>query len=94
METKIDVAYVARLSRLILTEEEQARYGQDLAAILDYAAKLDELDTDGVEPTAHVLPIHNVLREDVSRPSYDRDKLLKNAPEQADGCFKVPKVVE
>jgi len=94
METKIDVAYVARLSRLILTEEEQERYGQDLAAILDYAAKLDELDTEGVEPTAHVLPIHDVLREDLSRPSYDREKLLANAPEQADGCFKVPKVVE
>jgi len=94
METKIDVAYVARLSRLILSEEEQARYGQDLAAILDYAAKLNELDTEGIEPTAHVLPIHNVLREDISRPSFDRDKLLRNAPEQADGCFKVPKVVE
>ena len=94
METKIDVAYVARLSRLILSEEEQARYGQDLAAILDYAAKLNELDTEGIEPTAHVLPIHNVLREDAVRPSFDRDKLLKNAPEQADGCFKVPKVVE
>lgn len=94
METKIDVAYVARLSRLLLTEEEQARYGKDLAAILDYAAKLDELDTENVEPTAHVLPIHNVLREDRSRPSFDRDKLLKNAPERADGCFKVPKVVE
>ena len=48
----------------------------------------------GMEPTAHVLPIHNVLREDVSRPSFDRDKLLSNAPERADGCFKVPKVVE
>ena len=94
MENKIDVAYVARLARLVLSEEEQARYRRDLTQILDYAAKLDELDTDGVEPTAHVLPIHNVLREDVSRPSYDRDKLLKNAPEQADGCFKVPKVVE
>jgi aspartyl-tRNA(Asn)/glutamyl-tRNA(Gln) amidotransferase subunit C len=94
METKIDVAYVARLSRLILTEEEQARYSQDLAAILDYATKLDELDTEGIEATAHVLPIHNVLREDEARPSYDRDKLLANAPEQADGCFKVPKVVE
>ena len=94
METKIDVAYVARLARLALSEEEKERYQHDLAQILDYAAKLDELDTEGVEPTAHVLPIHNVLREDRSRPSYDRDKLLANAPEQADGCFKVPKVVE
>lgn len=94
METKIDVAYVARLSRLTLTEEEQARYGRDLAAILDYAAKLDELDTEGVVPTAHVLPIHNVLREDAVKPSMDLDKLLENAPDRADGCFKVPKVVE
>jgi aspartyl-tRNA(Asn)/glutamyl-tRNA(Gln) amidotransferase subunit C len=94
MEKKIDVAYVARLSRLTLTEEEQARYGRDLAAILDYAAKLDELDTEGIEPTTHVLPIHNVLREDAVRPSMDRDKLLANAPDRADGCFKVPKVVE
>ena len=94
METKIDVAYVARLARLTLNEEEQARYQRDLAGILQYAAKLDELDTEGVEPTAHVLPIHNVLREDAARPSFDRDKLLSNAPDSADGCFKVPKVVE
>jgi aspartyl-tRNA(Asn)/glutamyl-tRNA(Gln) amidotransferase subunit C len=94
METKIDVGYVARLSRLTLSEEEQERYQRDLAQILDYAAKLDELDTEGIEPTAHVLPLHNVLREDHTRPSYDRDKLLANAPDQADGCFKVPKVVE
>jgi aspartyl-tRNA(Asn)/glutamyl-tRNA(Gln) amidotransferase subunit C len=94
METKIDVAYVARLARLVLTEEEQARYQRDLMQILGYAAKLDELDTEGVEPTAHVLPIHNVLREDVVQPSYERDTLLANAPEQADGCFVVPKVVE
>jgi len=94
METKIDVAYVAKLARLVLTEEEQARYQRDLMQILNYAAKLDELDTEGVEPTAHVLPIHNVLREDVVQPSYNRDTLLANAPEQADGCFVVPKVVE
>lgn len=94
METKIDVAYVARLARLTLSEEEQTRYQHDLAEILKYAEKLDELDTSGVEPTAHVLPIHNVLREDAARPSFDRDKLLSNAPDQADGCFKVPKVVE
>jgi aspartyl-tRNA(Asn)/glutamyl-tRNA(Gln) amidotransferase subunit C len=94
METKIDVAYVAKLARLVLTEEEQARYQRDLMQILGYAAKLDELDTEGVEPTAHVLPIHNVLREDVVQPSYERDTLLANAPEQADGCFVVPKVVE
>lgn len=89
-----DVEYVAQLSRLILTDDEKKMFMKDLSSIIEYADKLKELDTDGIQPTAHVLPIRNVFREDVIKPSYDRDLLLKNAPDQENGCFKVPKIVD
>jgi aspartyl-tRNA(Asn)/glutamyl-tRNA(Gln) amidotransferase subunit C len=89
-----DVEYVAGLSRLILSSDEKEQFAHDLNDILMYAEKLSELDTSEVEPTAHVLPINNVFREDVTKPSMDREDILKNAPETCDGCFVVPKVVD
>ena len=89
-----DVEYVARLSQLILTDEEKEKAAHDLSGILEYADKLSELNTDNVKPTIHVLPIRNVFREDIVRPSMDRDVIFENAPDAEDGCFKVPKVVE
>jgi aspartyl-tRNA(Asn)/glutamyl-tRNA(Gln) amidotransferase subunit C len=62
--------------------------------IISYVDKLNELDTLGVKPMEHVIPMKNVLREDVSGESYDRERILSNAPKQCDGCFVVPKVVE
>lgn len=87
------VEYVADLSRLTLTEEEKARTLKDLGDIILYMDKLGELDTTGVEPLSHAFPINNVFREDECKPSFDREKLLANAPEQKDGGYKVPKTV-
>ncbi|QSX08061.1 Asp-tRNA(Asn)/Glu-tRNA(Gln) amidotransferase subunit GatC [Alkalibacter rhizosphaerae] len=92
--TKEDVIYVADLARLEFTEEELGLYADQLSAILDYEEKLNELDTTNVVPTAHVLPVNNVLREDVVKPSLDREKALMNAPSQDQGCFSVPNVLE
>lgn len=92
--TNEDVLYVAGLARLEFNQEELEKYAQQLTEILEYAEKLNTLDTDNVSPTAHVLPVSNVLREDIIIPSLDREKVLQNAPEQEAGCFKVPKVIE
>lgn len=88
-----DVEHVALLARLDLAEEEKHLYTEQLNAILDYIGKLQELDTDDISPTAHVLPIHNVLREDRTHLSIDRSEVLQNAPHQEEGQFRVPKIV-
>lgn len=92
--TQETIQTVANLARLNLTEGEKEKLTTEMAGILAYVDKLNELDTEGVEPTQHVLDISNVLREDVTGPSFPREKILANAPSREDGCFKVPKVVE
>jgi aspartyl-tRNA(Asn)/glutamyl-tRNA(Gln) amidotransferase subunit C len=89
-----DVEYVARLARLELSPEEKQLYARQLTAILEYAQRLDELDTSGVEPCAHVLPLKNVTRLDEITTSMSRDQILANAPQKSKGCFKVPKIIE
>jgi aspartyl-tRNA(Asn)/glutamyl-tRNA(Gln) amidotransferase subunit C len=89
-----DVEHVAGLARLTLNEEEKQQFAEQLNKILQYAGKLDELNTDGVEPTSHVMPIANVMREDAVRPSLSRERVLLNAPDEEDGQFKVPAVLE
>lgn len=88
-----DVAHVARLARLDVTDEELELFSGQLAAVLDHANDVAALDTAGVPPTAHPLPISNVLREDVERPSLDRDEVLAMAPEAEDGRFRVPRIL-
>ena len=92
--TRETIEHVAKLARLNLTEEEKDRLTLDMADIINYVDKLNELDTTGVEPLSHALPLTNVMREDKTTPSYDREKILVNAPAIEDGCFKVPKVME
>jgi aspartyl-tRNA(Asn)/glutamyl-tRNA(Gln) amidotransferase subunit C len=70
------------------------KMNEQLNSILDYIDVLNKVNTDGVQPTAHVLPMKNVMREDVVQPSLPRELALSNAPEKEDGYFKVPKVVE
>ena len=91
--TPADVAHVAHLARLDLTEEEQARMVVDLGAVLDHAAGVAALDTAGVPPTAHPLPLSNVLRPDEVRPSLDRDEVLAMAPAAEAGRFRVPSIL-
>lgn len=89
-----EVEKIAGLSRLSFSEEEKLEYQKNLEAILVSAKKLDELDTSGVVPTAHIQGIANVLREDETQPSMDNELLTANAPEHENGCFIVPRVVE
>jgi aspartyl-tRNA(Asn)/glutamyl-tRNA(Gln) amidotransferase subunit C len=91
--TRDDAAYVARLARIDLTEEELDLYAGQLAAVLDHAAQVAALDTTGVEPTAHPLPLQNVLRPDEPRPSLDRAEVLAQAPAVEDDRFLVPRIL-
>jgi aspartyl-tRNA(Asn)/glutamyl-tRNA(Gln) amidotransferase subunit C len=92
--SKEQVHKVATLARLKLTEQEADQFTVQLNNILEFAEKLNELDTDQVEPTSHVLPMANVLREDKVVPSIPREKALLNAPDKQDGMFRVPAVFE
>ena len=92
--TKKDVEYAAALARLELSEEEKDKYAEQLNVILEYVNQLNDINTEGVEESSHSIPLTNVTREDVVGQSLDRVKVLKNAPEQDRGCFKVPKIIE
>ena len=88
------IEYVGILAQLELDQTEKEAAKNDMGRMLDYIDKLNELNTDGVEPMSHVFPVHNVFREDVVENGDDRENILKNAPESKDGAFKVPKTVE
>lgn len=88
------IKYLEELSRLTLTEDEEKKAKEDLTKILDYIDTLNQLDTDNVEPMSHPFPYTNNFREDECKPSEERELILKNAPQQKDGCFKVPTTVE
>jgi aspartyl-tRNA(Asn)/glutamyl-tRNA(Gln) amidotransferase subunit C len=87
------VRHVAKLARLAMDDEQLRRLTVQLESILGYVAKISEVDVSGVEPTAHALPLHNVLREDVVEPSLPLEKVLMNAPQTDGPFFKVPKVI-
>ncbi|GFN22253.1 MAG: Asp-tRNA(Asn)/Glu-tRNA(Gln) amidotransferase subunit GatC [Thermoanaerobacteraceae bacterium] len=91
--SKKEVEHVALLARLHLSEEEKESYTHQLNAVMDYMEKLRALNTEGVEPTAHVLPLRNIFREDAVRPGLPREKALEGAPAAREGQFKVPRVV-
>src|SRR3546814_14233409 len=88
-----EVAHVARLARLQLTDEEIDRFTPQLAAILDHAADVEALDLGDVEPTAHPYPLVNVMRPDVARAAGVRDAVLDQAPSVVDGMLRVPPVL-
>ena len=88
-----EVAKVARLARLALTDEELARATVQLGDIVDHFADIDELDLDDVEPMTQPFPLTNVLRDDVVAPTLDRDEVLAAAPDVEDGRFKVPPII-
>jgi aspartyl-tRNA(Asn)/glutamyl-tRNA(Gln) amidotransferase subunit C len=94
MPVEIDIEHVARLARLELTDEEKDRLRDQLGVILENAAKVSEVATDDVPPTAYAIPRSNVLRPDEVTPSLTVEEVLSNAPEVEDNRFKVPKVVE
>jgi aspartyl-tRNA(Asn)/glutamyl-tRNA(Gln) amidotransferase subunit C len=94
MPVEIDIEHVARLARLELTDEEKARLREQLGVILEAAAKVSEVATDDVLPTAYAIARSNVLRPDEITPSLTTEEVLSNAPEVEDERFKVPRVVE
>lgn len=88
------IEYVGILAKLELSDEEKENAKIDMGKMLDYIDKLNELDTSEVEPMSHVFPVNNVFREDVVVNGDDRENILKNAPEQNDGAFVVPKTFD
>jgi aspartyl-tRNA(Asn)/glutamyl-tRNA(Gln) amidotransferase subunit C len=92
--TREQVEHVAKLARLALSDEEQALFSRQLSSILTYVETLNRVDTSQVEPTSHVIPIQNVLREDDVNASLPREAALANAPDSDQGCFRVPKIIE
>lgn len=96
MATRIstaDVAHVARLARLALTDDELERFTEQLGAVLDHARDVEALDTRDVPPTAHPLPLVNVLRDDVVQPCLDRAEVLAQAPSVEEDRFRVPRIL-
>ena len=88
------IEYVVILATLELSDEEKEKAKEDMGKMLDYIDKLNELDTSNVEPMSHVFPVNNVFREDVVTNGDDRENILKNAPEEKDGAFVVPKTFD
>ena len=92
--TTAEVEHIAELARLSLTEQEKTLFQDQLSAILDYAAVLQGVDTSAVPPTATVLPLRNIMRDDVVAPSLPTEDVLANAPAASDGYFKVKSILE
>lgn len=88
-----EVEHVALLARLSLTEADKKLFGEQLGLILEYANKLNELDTEDVEPLAHILPVFNVFRSDEVKPGPPTEELLANAPLVDENQYKVPKII-
>ncbi len=88
------VKHVAHLARLAITEEEAEMFKEQLDAMISFSEQLNELNTEGVEPTSHVLTIKNVFREDVAKSGLPIEDVLKNAPDKKDGYIRVPAILE
>ncbi|MBQ8327138.1 MAG: Asp-tRNA(Asn)/Glu-tRNA(Gln) amidotransferase subunit GatC [Lachnospiraceae bacterium] len=88
------IEYVGILAKLELSDDEKEQAKKDMAGMLDYFDKLNELDTTGITPMSHIFPIHNVFREDVVTNGDDMENIMKNAPESKNGTFVVPITVE
>ena len=94
MISRTDVDHVARLARLQLGEAELEQMRAQLSSILGYIDKLAALDTSGVEPTSHAVPLVNVMRDDVAEPCFAREAMLANAPDPSGEFFRVPRILE
>ncbi|MFK5922289.1 MAG: Asp-tRNA(Asn)/Glu-tRNA(Gln) amidotransferase subunit GatC [Verrucomicrobiota bacterium] len=91
----MDISHIANLARIELTDDEISRFDAQLSQVLEYAAKLKELDVSGIEPTAHAYPIFDVVREDIAHDeNFTAEEALSNAPSEALQQFKVPKVMD
>ncbi|GGJ93754.1 glutamyl-tRNA(Gln) amidotransferase subunit C [Lentibacillus kapialis] len=92
--SKDEVKHVANLARLAISEEEADMFTKQLSSIIEYAEQLNELDTEHVEPTTHVLDLKNVMRKDEPKEWISKDEALRNAPDKQEGYFRVPSIME
>ena len=92
--TPEEVTHIARLARVGLSRVEMSRFQDQLSQILDYFQRLQEADTENVPPTAHTLAMHNIMRDDEPRPSFDKEDILANAPQREGDLFRVRAVLE
>jgi aspartyl-tRNA(Asn)/glutamyl-tRNA(Gln) amidotransferase subunit C len=92
--TPDEVKRIARLARVGVSDDEVARFQVQLSEILDYFQRLREVDTEGLPPTAHTLAMQNVMRADETRPSFDKEEVLANAPQREDDLFRVRAILE
>jgi aspartyl-tRNA(Asn)/glutamyl-tRNA(Gln) amidotransferase subunit C len=92
--TPEEVRHIARLARVGLVDDEISLFQVQLSKILDYFQSLQDVDTDNVPPTAHTLAMHNVMRDDEPRPSFDKEDILANAPQREDDLFRVRAILE
>lgn len=92
--TPEEVTHIARLARVGLSQDELSRFQDQLSQILDYFQRLQEADTENVPPTAHTLAMHNIMRDDEPRPSFDKEDILANAPQREGDLFRVRAVLE
>ena len=91
---KISIEHLARLARLSVPDDEKKLFANQIDSILNYMDKLNELDTRDIEPTSHVVSLSNVVREDLTKASLDREDALMNAPDKTDKFYRVPKIIE
>ncbi|MBM4176909.1 MAG: Asp-tRNA(Asn)/Glu-tRNA(Gln) amidotransferase subunit GatC [Ignavibacteria bacterium] len=91
--TREEVKHIAKLAKLSLSEEEEVSFQKEMTSILNYMDKLNQINTENVEPLSHPIPVENVFRADKVEPSISRDEALKNAPDATQEFFKVPKVI-
>lgn len=92
--TSEDVKHIARLSRLSLSDKEIETFSWQLSSIIEYVEQLNSLDTDNIEPTSHVIPLNNVMRDDIPSVSLSVGDALKNAPDSTEKFYRVPKIIE
>ncbi len=92
MISEKEVRHVAKLARLELTDKEVEKYSAQLGDILKYVELMNEVDTTGIEPMPHAIPIYNVMRDDIVKYEETKEELMKNAPYEEDGFFRVPKI--
>lgn len=90
----MDIEHLSLLARLNLSDDEKQLFSRQVDSIIDYINTLNELDTSDVEPTAHILPMKNVFREDTLKVSLPREKAMQNAPKKNDEFYRVPKIIE
>ena len=91
---KISIEHLAQLARLSVSDNEKTLFTNQIDSILSYMDKLNELDTGNIEPTSHVISLSNVVREDLSKVSLEREDALMNAPDRTDKFYRVPKIIE